>query len=65
MEDTGLGLTWILFLAWLAIGIWIGTKMEAAKWRRNIEEDVLILSKGKLYKVTKDKTVIVPLTVWR
>lgn len=52
------GFIWAMFAAWLIIGIWLGTKLEAYRWRRSEEEGKHILSGETFYKVTKNRTPI-------
>ena len=48
---------WFLEVLSLLFWIWLGTKIEAAKWRRNADEPMRIYSAGALYKVYKDEGI--------
>lgn len=47
------GLIWFLFAVWLIIGIWVGTKVEAYRWRRSEKEGKPLLDGETIYKVIR------------
>ncbi len=44
---------WISFAAWLAVEIWAGIRIEAAKWRRNAARSEYVHSREALYEVKR------------